>query len=320
MTKGWGEGEIPVLRKGGEAANPIDEGPPPCFKRPMTQPARLSDLRNRYDVLYCDVWGVIRDGRALLPEAVEALRQFRKGGGAVCLVSNSPRRHRSLERFLAGMGLPADATDAMVTSGDAIHAELVARTPGKAWAIGPDGDHGLYEGLDIDFTDVEHADFITCTGPDDYWNGTPDDYAGRLETALERGLDLVCANPDIVVQAGDQLVWCAGAIARLYRQMGGTSVVAGKPHKPVYDLARQALEAKGIAVDLQRVLAVGDGPETDIAGAMRIGVDALFIAEGILGTDPDAQENGDGFDGEAVARALEGYGVSARWLAPKLVW
>jgi HAD superfamily hydrolase (TIGR01459 family) len=282
----------------------------------MIQPARLSELRERYDVLYCDVWGVIRDGKALLPDAVEALREFRRTGGAVCLVSNTPRRSPSLARLLAGMGLPGDACDTMVTSGDAIYRELVARTPGKAWRIGPDGDLGLYDGLDIAFTDVGHADFIACTGPDDYWSGTPEAYVGRLEIALERGLDLVCANPDIVVQAGDRLIWCAGAIARRYREMGGTSIIAGKPHRPIYDLARQALETLGIVVRPERVLAVGDGPETDIAGAMRTGIDSLFIAEGILGAETES----DGFDGETVARALEGYGVSARWIAPGLVW
>jgi HAD superfamily hydrolase (TIGR01459 family) len=277
---------------------------------------RLGQLRDHYDILYCDVWGVIRDGHALLPDAVAALQEFRRAGGAVCLVSNSPRRSPSLASMLGQMGLPDDATDAMVTSGDAIHAELVARTPGKAWRIGPDHDLGLYDGLDIAFTDVGEADFISCTGPDDYWNGRPEDYADRLAVARERGLDLVCANPDIVVQAGDRLIFCAGAIARLYREMGGRSVVAGKPHTPIYDLARGALEAAGRAVEPARVLAIGDGPETDIAGADRIGVDALFIAEGILGADMES----DGFDTEAVARALEGYGVSARWMAPRLVW
>lgn len=282
----------------------------------MIQPARLSDLRARYDTLYCDVWGVIRDGRALLPEAVEALQAFRQTGGAVCLVSNSPRRGHSLRTFLAQMGLPDDATDAMVTSGDAIHAELAARSPGKALHIGLDQDHGLYEGLDLEFTDLARADFISCTGPDDYWNGKPEDYRALLERALARGLDLVCANPDIIVQAGDQLVYCAGAIARLYREMGGKSVVAGKPHKPIYALAAEALDAVGKPVTPGCTLAIGDGPETDIAGAMRIGIDALFIADGILESDVKS----DSFDGEAVARALEGYGVAARWLAPKLVW
>jgi HAD superfamily hydrolase (TIGR01459 family) len=294
----------------------IDAAQPPCFKRAMTDFPRLGQLREHYDILYCDVWGVIRDGRALLPDAVEALRAFRRAGGAVCLVSNSPRRHTGLADMLVQMGLPGDATDAMVTSGDAIHAELAARMPGRAWHIGPDRDLGLYDGLDIAFTGVDEADFISCTGPDDYWNGRPEDYADRLSVALDRGLDLVCANPDIVVQAGDRLIFCAGAIARHYREMGGRSVVAGKPHKPIYDLARTALEAAGHPVDPARTLAIGDGPETDIAGAARIGVDALFIAEGILGADMES----DGFDEKAVARALEGYGVSARWLAPRLVW
>ncbi len=282
----------------------------------MTHAAHLAPLRELYDTLYCDVWGVIRDGRALLPEAVEALQNFRRSGGAVCLVSNSPRRSSSLRTMLAQMGLPDDATDTMVTSGDAIHSELVARVPGRMWHIGPEEDHSLFKGLAVDYVDVDTADFIACTGPDDYWNGKPEDYRERLERALERDLDLVCANPDIVVQAGDQLIYCAGAIARLYREMGGRSIVAGKPHKPIYDLARSALEADGRTVDQSRTLAIGDGPETDVAGATRIGIDALFIADGILGSDVKS----DSFDGEAVARALDGYGVAARWLAPQLVW
>jgi HAD superfamily hydrolase (TIGR01459 family) len=282
----------------------------------MNEPARLGALREFYDTLYCDVWGVIRDGKALLPEAVEALRAFRRSGGAVCLVSNSPRRSSSLASMLLQMGLPADAADTMVTSGDAIHAELAARTPGRALKIGPDHDTSLYDGLELTFTGVEYADFISCTGPDDYWNGKPEDYAQTLETALARGLDLVCANPDIVVQAGDRLIYCAGAIARLYRDMGGTSIVAGKPHKPIYDLAAAALQDLGRPADLGRTLAIGDGPETDLAGAARVGVDALFILDGIVG----AGMKTDSFDEEAVARALEGYGVPARWMAPKLVW
>ena len=282
----------------------------------MTNPTPLQPLRDLYDTLFCDVWGVIRDGRALLPDAVFALQEFRKAGGAVCLVSNSPQRSPGLERQLAQMGLPRDAYDTAVTSGDAIHAELEKRTPGSAWRIGPAHDYGLYEGLDMPEADVDDADFITVTGPDDYWNGTPEDYRGRLEIALSRGLDLVCANPDSVVQSGEQVVFCAGAIARLYRQMGGTSIVAGKPHRPIYTHAENALARAGLECQLERVLAVGDGPETDIAGAMRIGVDALFIGGGILETELD----GDGFDPVQVSRQLAGYGVEAKWMAPRLSW
>tara|TARA_R110002096_G_scaffold318212_1_gene512623 strand:+ start:1272 stop:2144 length:873 start_codon:yes stop_codon:yes gene_type:complete len=282
----------------------------------LSRPATLSQLRERYDVLYCDVWGVIRDGRRLLPAAVDALVKFRQSGGYVCLVSNSPQRARGLAAMLDQMGMPAGSVDAMVTSGDAIHAELAVRTPGRALRIGPDGDDELYDGLEIEFTGIEDAQFITCTGPDDYWNGKPEDYRAVLETALERDLDLVCANPDIVVQSGDRLIYCAGAIARLYTQMGGRSIVAGKPHQPIYALARAEAEAAGRVVDMGRVLAIGDGPETDIAGAVRIGIDALFVADGIHGADL----NSDSLESEAVAGMLSEYGVSARWWAPKLVW
>tara|TARA_R110000868_G_scaffold225999_3_gene478354 strand:- start:4901 stop:5758 length:858 start_codon:yes stop_codon:yes gene_type:complete len=283
----------------------------------MIQPATLSFLRERYDIVYCDVWGVIRDGHRLLPPAIEALRAFRRSGGFVCLVSNSPSRAPAMAAMLQRMGMPADAVDAMVTSGDAIHAELAVRTPGKAFRVGPpDMDDDLYAGLEIEFTDLASADFIACTGPDDYWKGKPEDYRGMLETALERGLDLVCANPDIIVQAGDRLVYCAGAIARLYTQMGGRSIVAGKPHRPIYELARAAAEAAGRTVDLSRVLAIGDGPETDIAGACRTGIDSLYITEGIHGADIE----GDSPVPETVADMLARYDVEATWMATALVW
>jgi HAD superfamily hydrolase (TIGR01459 family) len=278
--------------------------------------ATLGPLRDRYDTLYCDVWGVIRDGTDLLPEAVEALIRFRETGGRVCLVSNSPRRSSSLAHFLTDMGLPDEATDAIVTSGDAIREDLVKRSPGRALNIGPERDGSLYEGLALEFTGIEDADFISCTGPDDYLNGRPEDYDAVLARALDRGLDLVCANPDIVVQSGNRLIFCAGAIARHYRRMGGTSIVAGKPHRPIYALARAALEARGFAVDLTRVLAIGDGPETDVEGATRAGVDCLFIADGILGETLD----GGRLDVETAAAALKDYGVTARYVADRLTW
>lgn len=277
--------------------------------------AKLNELSKLYDTLFCDVWGVIRDGHDLLPEAYNALCQFREQGGRVCLVSNSPRLNTGLEEQLLGMGLPRQAYDAIATSGDAIHAELVKRAPGKAFSIGPSWDDTLYGGLELEFVGIEEADFISVTGPDDYWNGKPEDYDAVFEVALKRGLDLVCANPDIVVQAGNRLVYCAGAVARRYRELGGASIVAGKPHRPIYRLAIEALGGEGV-VDLERVLAIGDGPETDIAGADRIGVDALFIGGGILEAE---MQNGD-FQIEAAVQVLKNYGVAARWGAPQLIW
>ncbi|MBR9826034.1 MAG: TIGR01459 family HAD-type hydrolase [Alphaproteobacteria bacterium] len=275
----------------------------------------LSELSPHYDTLFCDVWGVIRDGHDLLPEAVTALVRYREGGGRVCLVSNSPRLNAGLEEQLLALGLPREAFDAIVTSGDAILTELVKRTPGKVFTIGPNWDDTLYGGLPLEFVGVDEADFISVTGPDDYWDGKPEDYDAVFETALARGLDLVCANPDIVVQAGDRLIYCAGAIARRYREKGGTSIVAGKPHRPIYHLAIEALGGEE-AVNLDRVLAIGDGPETDIAGADRIGVDALFIGGGIL----EAEMQNGAFEIEAAVQVLKSYGVAARWGAARLVW
>lgn len=274
----------------------------------------LSDLAARYDVILCDVWGVIRDGRRLLPGAFLALEAFRKRGGRVALVSNAPRPSADLSRQLARLGARDGPWDAIVTSGDAIRHALAARAPGPAFHIGPPGyDDSLFEGLGLDFAGPDQAAFAVCTGLVDDARETPEDYRDLLERLRARDLDFVCANPDIVVQHGDGLIWCAGALARDYEALGGRAVVAGKPHRPVYDLAFERL---GIAApDMRRVLAIGDGPETDIKGAQVLGADALFIAAGILGD----RFNG-GLDAETVKAALAGYGVSARWGAQSLVW
>lgn len=279
----------------------------------MTQ---LSDLAADYDALLCDVWGVIRDGRSLVPEALDALAQFRRQGGAVVLLSNSPRRAASLKSFLAQMGAGEDQFDDAVTSGDAIHAELSTRAPGPAFKLGPDWDDPLYEGTGLEFAELKDAAFISCTGLYDYETETPDEYEDLLREAQLRRLPMVCANPDIVVQVGDRLLYCAGALAKMYEEMGGEVILAGKPHPPIYDLAYAKIEAaRGEPVDKSRILAIGDGPGTDIAGAQREGVDALFIAGGIVA---------DRFEGgfsEAKARdVLAEDGLSARFCAPRLVW
>jgi HAD superfamily hydrolase (TIGR01459 family) len=275
--------------------------------------SRLSEIADRYDALLCDVWGVIRDGRSLLPPARDALRRFRETRGPVCLVSNSPQRSVDMISYLESAGLTEDCWDAAVTSGDAIRAALSARAPGPAYRIGPSRDDRLYLGLDLDFSSLDQARFIACSGLNDEFAETPEDYRPVLEEARARDLDLVCANPDIVVQEGDQLVWCAGALARLYREMGGQSVIAGKPHRPIYRLALERLGHAGEKLD--RILAIGDGPETDLEGARRIGVDALFIAGGILGDNLAAA-----FTPETLQAVLKEYGADPAWAAPHLEW
>ena len=276
--------------------------------------SRFSEIAPRYDALLCDVWGVIRDGRDILPDAIEALVRFREQGGTVCLVSNAPRPSSETVPQLQRMGLPDEAWDAAVTSGDVTRAELAARAPGPVYRIGPAYDDALFAGLGLEFSSLEEAAFIACSAPDDDRNETPDDYRDRLAGAAARGLEMVVANPDIVVQYEDRLVYCAGALGRLYRELGGTSIIAGKPYRPIY---RRAMELLGREEgDLDRVLAVGDGPETDLAGAARIGCDALFIGGGILG----AALGGAGFTEATVSQALKEYGAGPEWAAPQLVW
>jgi HAD superfamily hydrolase (TIGR01459 family) len=277
--------------------------------------ARLSALKPDYDVILCDVWGVIRDGRALLAQALDALKRFRAAGGTVILLSNSPQRHDWLLAHLAQLGADASAWDGAVTSGDAIFEELSRRAPGPAYKLGPDYDDGLYVGTGLAFAPLKDAAFVSCTGLIDYETETPEQYRDLLTEAALRRLVMVCANPDIVVQVGGALRYCAGALAQLYETLGGTVVMAGKPHPPIYELAYRRLEALGVEADRSRMLAIGDGPKTDIAGAQGEGIDALFITGGITG----ARMKG-AFDARAAADLLAEDGLAARYAAPALIW
>ncbi|WP_421792573.1 TIGR01459 family HAD-type hydrolase [Hyphobacterium sp.] len=281
----------------------------------MKSAPHLSRIIEPYSALFCDVWGVIRDGHALLAPAVEALQKTRTTGRPVILVSNSPRPFGEVARQLAYMGAPVDAWDGIVTSGDATRLALSRYAPGPFFKIGPDGgDDRLYDGLDLSFRDPASARAAVCTGLVSSIGGHPDDYTDLFEDLIARELPLICANPDIVVQVGDDLVWCAGALARKYREMGGNCVISGKPHAPIYELAYDQLAEKGWQGERSSVLAIGDGPETDLAGAERMGIDALFIADGILGRDLA------GRDEEAARAILAEYDTRASWLASRLVW
>ena len=281
----------------------------------MTEPVRLCALAEHYDAVLCDVWGVIRDGRALIPAAIDALQRYRAAGGTVVLLSNSPRRSASLNSFLTQMGAPDDAWDDVVSSGEATFAILSARAPAPAFKLGPDWDDGLYEGSGLDFAPLDQARFISCTGLFDYPDDHPDRYEDLLREGQLRRLPMICANPDIVVPHMGKLAYCAGALAQRYAQMGGEVILAGKPHAPIYDLAFQRIAAIRGAADKARILAIGDGPATDIAGAMSEDLDALFIADGVV-----ADQMGDGFSHDAAMALLAQDELSARYAAPALVW
>ena len=279
----------------------------------------LSAIAADYDVLLCDVWGVIHNGRESFPEACVALARFAAERGPVVLISNAPRPAAAVVEQLDRLGVPRAAWSAFVTSGDATRTLLAARAPGPAWAIGPERDAPLYDGLDLDFAEPHEAAFISCTGPFDDEVETPEDYRTRFGVCLERGLAMICANPDIVVQRGDRLIYCGGALAQFYADLGGAVIMAGKPHPPIYDLAlAEAARLLGAPAERRRVLCVGDGLPTDVQGALHQRLDCLFVAGGIHRAE--VSDTSGALDPAAAAHRLAEDGLAARYLMADLLW
>ena len=260
----------------------------------------LSEISNDYDVLFCDLWGCVHNGIRAYPSAVQALQAFRRGGGKVCLMTNAPRPAAQVEASFDRLGIPADAWDEIVTSGDAAQDALFAGAVGRrVWHIGPEKDDSFFDppaqwadAQPIERVPLDDAEGIVCTGPFDEENETPEDYRAQLMLARQKSLKLLCANPDIVVDLGDRRIYCAGALAEFYQKLGGESLYFGKPHPPIYDLARRLLNLREGA----RILVIGDGIRTDIAGAVGEGLDSIFITGGLaaeeLGDDVENPDQG----------------------------
>lgn len=248
----------------------------------------LADISDKYDAVFCDLWGCLHNGIEPFPEAVEALRAFRAKGGKVVLLTNAPRPRASVETQLGQIGVPRDCWDVIATSGDSARSAMFQGAVGdKVWFMGQDYDLVFFERLNLVEDPVEitrvpldEATGIACLGPFDA-QADPGVNRPDFQNAIDRGLKLLCANPDIVVDRGDTREWCGGALAKLYTEMGGESLYFGKPHPPVYDLARRRLAALGTSIPDNRVLAIGDGILTDIKGAMGEDIDSLFITGGL---------------------------------------
>ena len=263
----------------------------------------LADISDRYEAAFVDLWGCVHDGVRAMPQAVAALQAYRQKGGIVVLVTNSPRARAGVEKQLISFGVPGDAWDSIATSGDSARAAMFRRVVGtNVWFIGEPRDirffdpiHIIENPVEITQVDLEGAEGIVCTGPFDPL-ADPDTMRPQFLYAKQKGLKLLCANPDIVVDRGDTREWCAGALARLYTEMGGESLYFGKPHPPIYDLARRRLAAIKPGIPDQAILAIGDGIHTDIQGAMGEDIDSLFITGGLAAMetktshdpDPDA--------------------------------
>ncbi|MCW1840855.1 TIGR01459 family HAD-type hydrolase [Prosthecomicrobium hirschii] len=278
----------------------------------------LSVLAPRYRAVLSDVWGVLHNGMTAFQPAHEALSAYRAAGGKVVLITNAPRPAGPIHQQLAGYGVPRHAYDDIVTSGD-VTRDLLATRPERAVIhIGPDRDLTLYDGLPGRLADDAAGEIVSVTGLLDDDIESPDDYRDRLAALAARGLPMVCANPDIVVERGDKLVWCAGALARLYEEFGGEVIMLGKPFRPIYDAARARIEALCSGpLGNRDILAIGDGLPTDIRGADAQGFDVLFVTGGIHAADfgdPEAP------DLALVAARLRSEGLGAAAVMPRLVW
>ena len=277
----------------------------------------LSEVAGDYRAILCDVWGVIHNGRRAFDAACDALVRFREGGGKVVLITNAPVPNAQVIRYFQPLGVPEEAYDACVSSGDATRAELLRHRDDRIWLIGADssfdGDRALWQGLDLNFVETAAAVVILCMGMDDNVNDDPEDYRERIRPGVVAGLTMICANPDIQVRVGDRLVWCAGALARIYEEEGGQVIYPGKPHPVIYRLARDVITEMGVEVADPQLLTIGDGPITDIRGANNEGLDSLYVGSGLA-----ADDSGD-FAEMTRARLAEA-GVSATYAMPSLCW
>ncbi|MEO5757239.1 MAG: TIGR01459 family HAD-type hydrolase [Mesorhizobium sp.] len=245
----------------------------------------LADVSNAYSAILCDVWGVVHNGEWHFPVAASALAKAREAEIPVVLITNSPRRSADVVAQMNVIGVPSSAYDRVVTSGD-VTRDLIAEGPRKIFHIGADRDFTLYDGLDVDLVEEFEASGVVCTGLFDDEVEKPEDYAELLRRLRARNLPFICANPDIVVERGERMIWCAGALARDYAQLGGRTLIAGKPHAPIYDLAmKEVADILGRPVERTEVLAIGDGMMTDVKGAADNGFDVLYVSGGIHARD-----------------------------------
>lgn len=269
---------------------------------------RAGDLLARYDVLISDVWGVVHDGLWALEPACEALMAYRERGGTVVLLSNAPGPSQQVAGLLDAKRVPREAWDRLVTSGDVTRALIAQSHHKRAYHIGWQSDRAVFDGLDVTLVDEDKADIVVATELNDYRTETPEQYRPLLERFARRGLPFICGNPDLVVHVGEDLLPCAGALATIYEELGGSVAWAGKPYRPAYDLAlAAAADARGgRSVEPGKVLVIGDAVRTDLAGARLMGFDSLFIAGGI---HRDETMRGGEVDPAGLAKVLDGLPV-----------
>jgi HAD superfamily hydrolase (TIGR01459 family) len=283
----------------------------------------IAALGSRYAAWLVDIWGVMHNGVRAYAPAVEATRRFREQGGIVVLLSNSPRPSQGLQNQLRNLGVPDQCYDATISSGDLTRHELAKHAGARIFHLGPDRDLPIFAGLDVTRVDASEAVLVVCTGLFDDDTETPEDYEPLLRELAMRKLPMLCANPDRMVERGHRLVYCAGALAEIYGEQGGSVIYAGKPYAPIYELALETIDTlAGRALARSETLAIGDGVHTDMAGAASFGLDAVFVASGLhvsnAARGKDAAGNAN-LDELVLGELFEGLG-SPRAAMPALAW
>jgi HAD superfamily hydrolase (TIGR01459 family) len=280
--------------------------------------SHFSEIAPGYDLILCDVWGVVHNGLVATPPACDALMRARAGRAAVVLITNSPRPSEQVARQLERLHVPREAYDAMVSSGDVTRHVMSSRAGQTFFHLGPERDRSVFDGQDVTFAPLETADYVVCTGLIDDEREGPEDYRATLEAMRARNLFMVCGNPDVVVERGETLVYCAGALADLYRSMGGEVLYAGKPYRPIYEMAVAAAHsATGREIGRDRTLAIGDSVRTDMTGAHEFGIDFLFIMGGIHAEELGGRQH---FDETALEETFAGAAGRPKAVMRQLVW
>lgn len=237
----------------------------------------IKELDKSYKAIFCDIWGVLHNGVEIYNEALDILRELKQKNVQIILITNSPRLNTDVARQLEQLNITTDFYDFIVTSGDSTR-DLIKKSARKMFYIGPDNALDIINGLDVELVEDTEAQAILCTGLFDYYETNLTLYEDILLKAKSRNLPFICANPDIQVMYGEQLIYCAGALAKIYSTMGGNSLIAGKPHSAIYELAYSKLKGE---IHKNEILAIGDGLLTDIKGAVNYDLDAIYVLNGV---------------------------------------
>jgi len=293
-------------------------------KNPLPQPSvplieRFAPLACGYDVLLCDVWGVVHNGVAAFADACDALTRFRSGGGTAILLTNAPRPAAAVSRVLDRFGVPRTAYDAIISSGDVTRGAIEQRLDESLFHIGPPRDLPIFDGLSVIFAPIESADYVVCSGLFDDTTETAESYREMLALLRARQLFMICANPDVVVERGDALIYCAGALADAYGALGGEVLYCGKPYAPIYEVAleKAAFLRGGARPALKRVLAIGDSVRTDLSGAAAFGLDCIFVTSRL---HAEAYGSREAPDVAALNAMFTAAGVAPKAIMRGLAW